>query len=120
MPFGLKNAPATFQQMIDSILGNLIGKCCVAYLNDVLIFSPDESSHKEDVVCILECLQQANLFLKESKCEFFKSEVTFLGNVIFRDGHAICPDKIAAILSWPKPKTFTNLRAFLGSLGFLC
>ena len=97
MPFGLRNTPATFQRMIDSVLGDLLGKCCVTYLDDILIFLTNLDTNHQDVIKVLKKIQDANLKLKREKCEFFKSEVTFLGNIIFCEGHAICPDKLSAI-----------------------
>ena len=58
--------------------------------------------------------------LKRSKCEFFKKKVTFLGSIIFENGHAACPDKLAAIVNWKRPENWTELRSFLGTVNFLC
>ena len=78
MPFGLKNAPAIFQRVIEEALGDLRFTCAVAYIDDILIHSPDAESHAKDLVAVVAALHKANLFVKLSKCEFFRSEVMFL------------------------------------------
>ena len=82
MPFGLKNAPAVFQRMTKT-LGPLLGSCCVAYMDDILVFSPLEEQHKLDLEKVLSALSSQSLVLKRSKCEFYKKKVTFLGSIIF-------------------------------------
>ena len=81
MPFGLKNAPSTFQSMIDSVLGELLGVCVVAYLDDLLIYSENKEDHADHLRAVSHKLRNANLVAKLSKCKIFKSEVTLLGNI---------------------------------------
>ena len=119
MPFGLKNAPSTFQAMIDSVLGELLGVCVVAYLDDLLIYSENEEDHADHIRAVAQKLRNANHLAKLLKCEFFKSEVTFLGNIVLKEGHAICPDKCEAILNWPTPTTQTKLKRFMGTVNFI-
>ena len=120
MPFGLKNAPAVFQRMIDNTLGPLLGSCCIAYMDNILVFSPSEDQHKINLEKVLTALSSRSLVLKRSKCEFFKKKVTFLGSIIFDNGHAACPDKLAAIVNWKRPENRTKLCSFLGTVNFLC
>ena len=87
MPFGLKNAPAVFQRMIDDLLGPLLSSCCIAYMDNILVFSLLEGQHKIDLEKVLLALSSQSLVLKRSKCKFFKKKVTFLGSIIFEDGH---------------------------------
>ena len=119
MPFGLKNAPSTLQSMIDSVLRELLGVCVVAYLDDLLIYSENRKDHADHLRAVAQKLGNANLVAKLSKCEFFKSEVTFLGNIILKEGHAICPDKCEAIFNWPTTITQTELKRFMGNVNFL-
>ena len=79
MPFGLKNAPNVFQIMIDCTLGPLLGSCCIAYMDNILVFSPSEEKHKIDLEKVLLALSSQSLVLKRSKCKFSKKKVTFLG-----------------------------------------
>ena len=120
MPFRLKNAPAVFQRMIDDTLGSLLGSCCIAYMDNILVFSPSEEQHKLDLEKVLLALSSRSLVLKRSKCEFFKKKVTFLGSINFENGHAACPDKLAAIVNWKHPENQTELCSFLGTVNFLC
>ena len=119
MPFGLKNAPACFQRLIDEALGDLLGTCAVAYADDILVFSPDEDSHRQHLALVLERMLKFNLTIKLSKCAFFQKSVSFLGNIILKDGHAIAPEKEAAIRDWQKPTTVSELRSFIGTCTFL-
>ena len=109
MPFGLRNDPAVFQRMIDDALGELVGICCVAYMDNILVFSPTLEQHNLDVKKVLRALANHKLHLKPSKCEFYCNEVSFLGNLVLKDGHAICPDKLQAIKQWGIPRNTTEL-----------
>ena len=97
MPFGLTNAPATFQAFIDKALGEFLDITCVVYLDDILIFSKDESDHEEHVRQVLAALQRYDLHLKISKCSFNTTEVDFLGFRINTEGIFMDPERIHAI-----------------------
>ena len=86
MPFSLMNAPATFQAFIDKALGEFLDITCVVYLDNILIFSKDESKHSEHVQQVLAALQRHGLHLKISKCSFNAMEVNFLGFKINTEG----------------------------------
>ena len=88
-------------------------------MNDILVFSPSREQHTKDIAKVLSALSSNNLKLKPSKCEFYKDQVLFLGNLILKDGHDVCPDKLRAIKEWGVPRTTTKLRSFLGSINFL-
>ena len=98
MPFGLKNAPSMFQRIINDTLVVLIGTCCIVYMDDILVFSKDHATYKSDLLKVLNALSARKLNLKILKYELFKSEVTFLGDFILRNGHAICPNKLQDVL----------------------
>ena len=89
-------------------------------MDDILVFSPTREQHTLDVKKVLRALANHKLHLKPSKCEFYRNEVSFLGNLVLKDGHAICPDKLQAIKQWGIPCNTTELRSFLGSMNFLC
>lgn len=118
MPFGLKNAPATFQRVMDCVLREEIGICCLVYMDDIIIFSPSLEQHKIDVDRVLNKLKQANLKIQLDKCEFFRKEVQFLGHTVSEDGVRPNQDKIETIKNWPLPKTEKEVRQFLGILGY--
>ena len=86
---------------------------CLIYLDDVVVFSDDFESHILKLDAIFSRLQQHNLKLKCSKCEFFRSKITYLGHVVSEQGIETDPDKIAAIKSWPITKTTKEVRQFL-------
>lgn len=118
MPFGLKNAPATFQRAMNNILGDLVGRCCLVYLDDIIIFGSSLQQHLENLNKVLERLIKSNLKVQLDKCEFLKKECEFLGHIVTQDGIKPNPNKIEKILDWPIPKTTTQIKGFLGILGY--
>lgn len=118
MPFGLKNAPATFQRVMDCILREFLGKCCFVYMDDLIIFSSSLDEHRKDLMKILKTLKEANLKIQIDKCEFFKKEVHYLGHTVSEEGVRPNTDKIEIIKKWPIPKNEKEVRQFLGTLGY--
>lgn len=116
MPFGLRNAAQSFQRHIDTVLRD----CDYArpYLDDILIFSPDNSSHQTHLHNVLQKLHDNNLLINMGKCEFFSEEVQFLGHLISSKGVRPIPARLEAISLIKLPKTVTNLRSFLGTVNF--
>ena len=103
MPFGLSNAPATFQKLMETCLGDLDLHWCIIYLDDIVIFSKDLASHLERLMAVFWKLEEAGLKLKPSKCELFQWQLTYLGHVISVQGVATDEGKIKAIKNWPTP-----------------
>lgn len=118
MPFGLKNAPSTFQRVMDNVLRGLQNEICAVYLDDIVIFSTSLQEHVIRLKSIFERLKKANLKVQLDKCEFFRKEVAYLGHVITPDGVKPNPDKIYAIKNFPIPKTQTEIKSFLGLIGY--
>ena len=118
MPFGLCNGPATFQRLMNSALNPLIGRCCMVYLDDIIIYSRDVESHKRDLALVLEKLQETNLYTQLSKCEFGLKELEFLGHIVSADGIKMDPSKISAMTGWPVPKNVKEVRGFLGLVNY--
>ena len=114
MSFGLCNAPATFQRLMERAMGELNLKDNLIYLDDIIIFSESFDQHLEHLEAIFKRLHEHNLKLKASKCEFFMSEVTYLGHAISEEAIKTDPDKIKALKSWPTPKNIKDVRKFLG------
>ena len=114
MGFGLTNAPATFQALMNSILQPYLRKFVVVFLDDILIFSKCWKEHIQHVKLVLDALRSNRLFCKPSKCEFGVQDVLFLGHRV--DGINISPDpeKIKAVANWPAPSSVTEVRKFLG------
>ena len=118
MPFGLTNAPATFQAYINKSLIGLIDHFCVVYLDDILIYSDSISEHVNHVKQVLKRLRQSSLFVSLKKCEFFTTEVEFLGFIVSVDGVAMDQRRVTAIQDWPKPASYHDIQVFLGFVNF--
>ena len=114
MPFGLCNAPATFQRLMDAVLAGLQWSSCLVYLDDVIIPGKDFEDHLQNIRVVLERLRQAGLKLHPTKCHFGKKQVTFLGHVVSEDGVATDPQKTSKVASWPVPISQHEVRQFLG------
>ncbi|QRW08587.1 Retrotransposable element Tf2 protein [Ceratobasidium sp. AG-Ba] len=118
MPFGLKNAPAVLQRMMNDIFRHLLGVTVVVYMDDILIFSEKEEDHAEHVKEVLKILRDNNLYAKLAKCEFFVKKVIFLGLVITPEGISMEEEKIKAIMEWGAPRKIKEVQAFLGFVNF--
>ena len=118
MPFGLCNAPATFQRLMEMCMGEMNLKEGLVYLDDVIIFSATFEEHLERLQAVFSRLQEHNLKLKASKCEFMKSQVTYLGHIVSQEGIQTDPEKTSDIENWPVPKTVKETRAFLSFTGY--
>ena len=114
MPFELKNAPATFQWLMQSCLGNLHLCYCIIYLDDVIVFSKTLEEHVFRLRAVFEKLKQAGLKLKPSKCEFFRQELTYVGHVVSKDSTQTDCQKVEAISKWPALTNMMEVRSFLG------
>jgi hypothetical protein len=118
MPFGLKNAPATFQRVMDNVLKDLQGKVCLVYMDDIIIFSTSLQEHISNLRLVFEKLRKCKFKIQLDKSEFLRKEVEFLGHVITPDGIKPNPRKIQAIRKFPIPKTARDIKSFLGLLGY--
>ena len=114
MPFGLTNAHATFQQLMQSCLGNLHLHYCIIYLDDIIVFSKTPEEHVIRLRAVFEKLKQVRLKLKSSKCEICRQELTYLGHVVSKEGIQTDPKKAEAICKWPIPTNVTEVKSFLG------
>ena len=109
MPFGLKNAPATFQRLMDNVLKDLQGKICLVYMDDIIVFSTSLQEHISNLKAVFQKLKESNLLCKT---------VEFLGHIITPKGVKPNPKKIAAIQKFPLPKTSRDIKSFLGLIGY--
>lgn len=118
MPFGLKNAPATFQRVMDNVLQGLQGNICLVYMDDIIVFSTSLEEHIKHLQKVFERLRNARLKIQLDKSEFLRIEVEFLGHLVTKDGIKPNPRKIMAIQKFPIPRTAKEIKSFLGLLGY--
>ncbi|KAK3726814.1 hypothetical protein QZH41_019605 [Actinostola sp. cb2023] len=118
MAFGLTNAPATFQRLMEHCLADLNFKKCIVYIDDIVIYAKTFEEHLERLEAVFTRLHQFGLKLKPSKCTFFRDRVKYLGHIISENGIETDPEKIEALRTWPVPDGFDELRSFLGFSGF--
>jgi hypothetical protein len=113
MSFGLMNALAYFMYLMKSVFMDYLDQFVVVFIDDILVLSQNEQEHEEHLRKVLQRLRDCQLYAKLSKCEFWISEVLFLGDIINRDGLAMDPNKVAAILDWKAPKDVRGTKSFI-------
>ena len=118
LPFGLCNAPSTFERLMDRILQGMRWEMLLVYLDDVIIFSRSVDEHMSRLDMVLTKLGQVGLKLKPKKCNLFQREVVYLGHVVSSAGISTDPSKISVIENWPKPKDVSDVRSGLGVFGY--
>ncbi|GFT92065.1 retrovirus-related Pol polyprotein from transposon 17.6 [Trichonephila clavipes] len=114
MPFGLCNAPATSECLMETVLRGLSYEACLVYLDDIIIVGHSFEEHLKNIRRVLQKLKEANLKLRPSKYHLFRREVTYLGHVISAEGVRTDPDKISAVKDWNCPSDVHQLWSFLG------
>lgn len=114
MPFGLCNAPATFERFMDTILRGLKWEICMCYLDDVVIFGRTFKEHNSRLATVLDCLEQAGVVLNSKKCRFGDRQTVVLGLLVDKDGVRPDPRKIQAVSDFKVPRSVKELRSFLG------
>ena len=119
MFFGLTNAPATFQFMMDDLFRDLINRGkVIVYLDDILIFSSTIEEHQTLVPLVLQILRKAKLTCKPEKCQFKTQEIEYLGYIITPGCIHMDPAKVAGVVEWPTPTQKKHVQAFLGFANF--
>ena len=118
MPFGLCNAPATFQRVMNEIFHDLIGKTMHVYIDDVTIYTKTFEEHLEVLQEVLLRIKKHGMFLKPKKCTIATHELHMLGHIISRNGIKTDPAKISAVSKYPNPTSKTEVRAFMGLAGY--
>lgn len=118
MPFGLKNAPSTFQRLMNNVLIGLNEVKCFVYLDDIVVYGYDLLDHNNRLYEVLTRLKKHNLKLQPSKCFFLRREICYLGHIISSDGVRPDPSKIEVIEKFPKPQNPKEIKSFLGFVGY--
>ncbi|MBW0546167.1 hypothetical protein O181_085882 [Austropuccinia psidii MF-1] len=120
MPFGLNNAPASFQNLVNDIFVDFLHVFVAVYLDDIMVFSSSEEEHFKHVTSALQILRENNLFSNASKCVFHTSSVEYLAYVVSSEGLKMDPSKVQQILEWSQPRNIKALQSFLGFANFYC
>lgn len=118
MPFGLRNAPSTFQRLMNNILNDLIPHTCLVYLDDILVYSTSLQEHLNKLKLVFDRLKTHNFKIQLDKSEFLKKEVIYLGHKLSEKGVQPNDEKIKVIKSFPIPKTQKEIKSFLGLVGY--
>jgi len=119
MSFGLKNAPATFQRLINSVLTGMQRLKCLVYLDDIVIYGASLEDHNKRLEEVLRRLRKNNLKLQPDKCEFLRKETIYLGHIISDNGISPDSSKLTAIKEFPTPrKVFKDIQSFIGLAGY--
>jgi hypothetical protein len=116
--FGLTNAPAYFMYLMNKVFMQCLDKFVIVFIDDILIFSKTMEEHEEHLRLVLEKLLSNQLYAKFSKCEFWLTEVAFLGHIISAGGVSVDPGKVKDVLNWMQPTTASEIRSFLGLAGY--
>jgi len=116
MPFGLKNAGATYQRLMDKVFSHLMGQCVEVYVDDMVVKSPSHHQHVEDLSTIFSALRQYNLRLNLDKCVFGVDRGKFLGFMLTQRGIEANPEKYKAIIEMRNPTTIKEVQHLIGRL----
>ncbi|GIL79609.1 hypothetical protein Vretifemale_8871, partial [Volvox reticuliferus] len=114
LSFGLTNAPATFQAVMDRIFRPYIDKFIICYLDDILVFSKTREEHLQHLRQVFEILRREQLYAKRTKCHWAQPQVEYLGHIVSQDGVRMDPRKTSVVRDWPVPSSLQELRRFLG------
>ena len=118
LPFGLRNAPSHFQRILTTILRPLLGKVCLVYIDDIIIFSDSPEQHVEHVKAVLDLLKEVEFQINLCKSKFFCTEIEFLGMIVKEGQVSVSKEKVQKIADLEPPNTVKMLRSFLGMTSY--
>ena len=118
LPFGLCNAPSCFERLMEMVLRGMLWESCLCYIDDIIVFGPTFDTALRNLEMCFQRFQSANLKLKPKKCSLFQTEVLFLGHRVSQEGISGDPSKIESVRTWPVPTNVSELRSFLGLIGY--
>ena len=118
MPFGLTNVPTAFKDLMHRIFQPYLDQFVIVFVDDILIYSQSEWEHEYHLRIVLQLLRDRRLYAKFSKCEFWLTEVRFLGHVVSASGVLVDQEKVEEVMSWERPKSVFEIHSFLGLAGY--
>ena len=118
MPFGLKNSPTAFMDLMNRVFRLYVDQFVVMFIEDILVYSKDRENHDTHLRVVLETLRKEQLYEKLSKCEFWLNKVSFLGHIVSKEGIRVDSKKIEVVVEWKPPRNVTEVRSFLGPTGY--
>jgi hypothetical protein len=118
MPFGLTNAPAFFMNLMNKVFMEELDKFVVVFIDDILIYSKNREDHEHHLRIVLGRLRAHQLYVKLSKCEFWLENIAFLGHILIAEGIEVDPSKVEAVSKWKQPSNVSEVRSFLGMVGY--
>ena len=118
MPFGLTNALVPFMDLMHRVFQPYLDQFVVVFVDDILIYSQSEWEHEDHLRIVLQLLRDHQIYAKFSKCEFWLTEMRFLGHVVSASGVPVDPEKVEAVMSWERPKSVFKIRSFLRLAGY--
>jgi hypothetical protein len=116
--FGLSNAPVVFMCLMNGVFLEYLDKFVIVFLDDNLIYYKSEEEHEHHLRMVLQVLREHQLYSKLSKCSFYQKQIHYLGHIISKDGITVNPEKIEAIREWSMPKNVTEVKSFMGLVGY--
>lgn len=117
LSFGLKNSAASFQRLMEHVLREIKGKCCMVYIDDIVVYSSN-NEHFQHLQQEFACLHKEGLTLNLKKCNFIQHSLSFLGHTVTPEGVKTDPAKVPAIESFPVPQNIKDVQRFLGLAGW--
>ena len=118
MPFGLTNAPTIFIDLMQRVFQPYLDQFVMIFIDDILVYSKSEEEHEKHLRTILQTLRDHKLYAKFSKCEFWMNQISFLGHIISEEEGKVDPAKIADVVNWKRQSNVTEIRSFLGLVGY--
>ena len=118
MPFSLTNAPTAFMDLMNRVFQPYLDRFIIVFIDDILVYSSSLEEHSKNLRIVLHTLRERQLYAKLSKCQFWLDKVTFLGHVISTEGVSVDPQKIEVVVNWKPPKNVSEVRSFLGLVGY--
>lgn len=114
MPFGLCNAPVTFERLMEQVLSGLPWEVLLIYLDDIIVYAMSFQEMMDRLRLVFTRLREANLKLSPNKCHLFQDRVKYLGHLVSQQGICTDPEEISGIQDWPIPTSVSDLRTFIG------